>query len=975
MSQHTLTDNRTLLEGLLQEVIADQAGAATQGLAAQVRTLAAKRREGDTQADGQLGQLLANMDEKQVRTVARALALWFDLANLAEDRQRVAVLRERERTQHPAPRRESIGEAIALLKQAGWSAAQVGELLARLQIELVLTAHPTEAKRRTVRDNLVRLRHNLLRLQQNDLLPREQEQIVAQMRGELVGLWQTDLIRPNAPTVLDEVARGLRLLDTLWEVVPRIYLDLQEALAKVYPDEKIELMTFLSYASWIGGDRDGHPHVTADVTRETLLLLRQATVHRHLERCRSLHRALSLSDRHGPAGQAVVQRLNEAVNTWPGLEKLIEKVSPYETYRRYLTVIQWRLQETLEAGPRLLDGDTSEACSGYYTHPDELHDDLRLLHESLRDRHAATLAQTVIEPWLLAVKVFGFHGYRLDIRQESRYYARVMEELLGAIFPPELMTPLDEATRCRLITQTLATTPVPPLERLSEQTRETLALFGLLRRATQTLGPQCLGGHVISLTHQVSDVLTVLWLTCWAGLSPMAGGKVKAGASKSLSMTHENMSRLNEPRPSGSGGLVLNDERRTAPSRSRLVDAFALNDQLAALPIVPLFETIDDLKRGPGMLAAMLEHPAYQRHVQALGGRQMVMIGYSDSTKDGGYLAACWNLYEAQRQLLAVAQAHQVELTFFHGRGGSLGRGGGPTARAIQSQPPGSVQHGLRMTEQGEVLADRYDDPQIAHRHLEQVVSATLNAMTHPPAEPEERWAMVMGELANQAYQWYRKLIEHPGFMLYFESATPIQLIPDLQIGSRPSRRHGMKELSDLRAIPWVFSWTQSRQMIPAWFGLGHGAAVFLHREINDGVAVLREMYRGWPFFRATLDNAALALAKTDMSIAQRYAELVEDPVLRESIWGVIRDEYAAARRLVLDILQIEELLGDTPWLKESIAVRGPYIDPLNLLQVELLRRLRQRQKQGADESEMSGLKDLLRITIQGVAAGVRTTG
>ncbi len=524
MNQHTLTDNRTLLEGLLREVIADQTGSATQALAEQVRALAAKRREGDTQAHGQLGELLAGMDEKQVRTVARALALWFDLANLAEDRQRVAVLRDRERVQHPAPRKESIGDAIAVLKQAGWSAKQVGELLTRLHVELVLTAHPTEAKRRTVRDNLVRLRTDLLRLQQADLLPREEQAIVAQMRGELVGLWQTDLIRPNAPTVLDEVARGLRLLDTLWEVVPRIYLDLQEALSLGYPDEKIELTTFLSYASWIGGDRDGHPHVTAEVTGETLLLLRKSTVSRHLEQCRSLHRTISLSDRHGLPGDAVVQRLNEAMSRWPGLVKLVEKVSPYETYRRYLTMIQWRLQQTLEAGPSLLDGANSDVCNGYYTHPDTLHDDLRLLHEALCDRHAQGLAQTVIEPWILAVKVFGFHGYRLDIRQESRYYAKVMEELLGAIFSSEAMTPLDEATRCRLITQTLATTPVPPMERLTPQTRETLALFSLLRRATQTLGPQCLGGHVISLTHQVSDVLTVLWLTCWAGLSPMAGG-------------------------------------------------------------------------------------------------------------------------------------------------------------------------------------------------------------------------------------------------------------------------------------------------------------------------------------------------------------------------------------------------------------------------------------------------------------------
>jgi phosphoenolpyruvate carboxylase len=391
------------------------------------------------------------------------------------------------------------------------------------------------------------------------------------------------------------------------------------------------------------------------------------------------------------------------------------------------------------------------------------------------------------------------------------------------------------------------------------------------------------------------------------------------------------------------------------------------------MDIIPLFETIRDLENAPRMLAEMLDDPIYRQHLSRRGDVQTVMIGYSDSTKDGGYLAACWALYEAQSTLHAVAQSYGVRVIFFHGRGGSLGRGGGPAARSILSLPRESLTAGLRMTEQGEVLADRYDDPLIAGRHLEQVVWATLMSSTQPLSPPRPVWQEAMRELSMASLTHYRVLIEEPGFLSYFEQSTPIGEIESLPIASRPAHRHGGRSLADLRSIPWVFAWTQSRCLIPAWYGIGAAFTAFAARR-DDGWEMLREMYGSWSFFRATIDNAALALAKADQGIACLYAGLVDDPELRERIWQRIATEYTLAKSAVLRTQGQAELLEEVPWLQRSITVRNPNTDPLNMIQVEWLRRLRESELQGDHESE-AACRDLLRLTIEGVATGMRTTG
>jgi len=455
---------------------------------------------------------------------------------------------------------------------------------------------------------------------------------------------------------------------------------------------------------------------------------------------------------------------------------------------------------------------------------------------------------------------------------------------------------------------------------LSPEARETLAQFRLLARVNRMFGPEVIGAHIISMTHHCSDVLAPLWLSEWAAFE------------------------LN-----GTPGISVE-----------------------FLRLSPLFETIDDLKRAPGTLREMFANPAYKRHLVAQCGTQMVMLGYSDSTKDGGYLSAAWSTYNAQVELCKTASDAEIRLVFFHGRGGSLGRGGGPAARSILSLPPESVDGAIRVTEQGEVLAERYDDPHIARRHLEQMTWATLLVGAAIESPPGPAWLKVMELLAARGHAAYRSLIETPGFVEYFRQGTPIDEIEALPIGSRPSRRRGKQSISDLRAIPWVFAWTQNRALLPAWYGLGTALQSYAD-ETPGGIEMLRSMFQGWAFFRATIENAALALAKADMGIVHAYTDLVDNVTARDAVWSAIAREYERSSDAVCATMQIDELLGESPWLQRSIRERNPYVDPLNFIQIRLLREIR-----SIEEDNPAGidvLRDILRVTIQGISSGMRTTG
>lgn len=906
------------LGDMLGDVICELAGPRALERVEEIRKVSRDRRSGSAEAEGQLTERIKALDEPTARVVTRAFSIFFDLANLAEDQHRVRILRSREQERSPQPRRESIGEAIAQLREAGFTPAEMQAALDRLAIELVFTAHPSEAKRRTQRVKIRRMRQALEELDRPDLLPRERRKLESRLRTELTVLWQSEFLRPSRPTPLQEVRRGLTIAPRLWEVVPEIYGDLRRALEICYPGAEFRLPVFLRFGSWIGGDRDGHPHVTHEVTAQTLHWLRQAAVEAHLECCRRLLEFLSVSANEAPVETTLRENLAEAIARWPAVAPRLSPIAPTEIYRQWLVVIEWRLEQSLKA--RI--GEVLP--QGAYRDGSALEADVQTLVGGLRGNRAERLIAEELFPWLDLVRVFGLHMNRLDVRQDARVYREVLGELLAKLGVAEGYASLAEVERQAALARSMPWPNDIAREGLSPQAAETLDLFRLLYRAMESFGPNCLGSHIISLTSAPSDVLAVLWLWRWAQASGGAPG----------------------------------------------ADPASLPDQLA---IAPLFEKIGDLKNAPATLAAILEQPAYAEHLRRQGSRQIVMIGYSDSTKDGGYLAACWGLYRAQSDLQRVAERHGVRLTFFHGRGGSLGRGGGPAARGIYSLPPDALDGSLRLTEQGEVLAERYDDDQIAYRHLEQVTSATLLASALPARTAKPAWAGVMERLARRSYETYRDLVDQPGFVEYFGAATPIDEIETLKIGSRPARRRGERTLADLRAIPWVFSWTQNRCLIPAWYGLGAALVELLDAD-PAAWQTAYEMYRQWPFFQATIDNAALALAKSDAFVAERYAELVENDELRDRLSAMIATERDHARRAILALTGGADLLSSTPWLQASIDARNPYVDPLNLIQIELIRRRRGLPPDAAAE-DAERIRGLLRLTVQGIAAGMRTTG
>lgn len=902
-----LTQEIRRLTDALQSVLQEQEGAARTEQVEHILGLARLRRAGEA-TDQQLLDGIGALDEDQTEVVCRAISALFDLMNLAEDRHRVRVLQDRERRAGERARPESIEAALETLRQEGYVAGQIQGFLDQLDIELVFTAHPTEAKRRSVRTKLKQIKGCRSEMDRVETLPRRQRALAHRIHGILVELWQTDPHRAERPTVMEEVERQLFFFSTLWDVIPRFYRDLEEALSRHFPEGGFKRPAFLHFGSWIGGDRDGNPNVTHETTAQTLTVLRRTALAYHLDACRALRGELSFSKRRAPVSAELEQRLAAAQERWPALEEVLRRVPETEAYRRWLGVVEWRLNQSLAA----------DGADGAFGRGQELADAVELVAASLEAHGAAVVASTSVRDWLYRIRVFGLHLARLDIRQESSRYQEVVAEMLAQTGVCKDYLDLPEARRQALLDQTMPFERPLDEEALSPMTRETLALFRLLVRTDRSYGAEVLGGHVVSMTHQPSDLLVVLWLARWAAAD--AGGE---------------------------GGLGI-----------------------GPAGIVPLYETIDDLERAAQIQEALFIHPAYRELLAERGQVQTAMIGYSDSAKDGGYLTSNWALHQAQARLHELGDAHGVRLVFFHGRGGSLGRGGGPAARSILSLPPHTVGGAIRMTEQGEVLAHRYDDPEIAFRHLEQVAWATILVESRSDLPPRVRWQALMDRLSAQSYAAYRDLVEQPGFVEYFQQTTPIDPIESLPIASRPARRRGKASLQDLRAIPWVFAWTQARVMIPAWYGMGTAlAAAQADEETREA---LRAMYRDWPFFKGMIDNASLALAKADIEIGAFYAQLVADDDVRQRVWGRIAAEYDRTCQALLDVVERDHLLDGIPWLKHSIDSRDPCVDPLNLIQVALLRRV-QGLPEGAEVPEQ--VRDLLRLTIQGIAAGMRTTG
>lgn len=892
----------------LDLVVREQVGESLADTMYRIRQFAVERRAGLPDAEPRLIQELSRLKPHDLRSVIRWLSMFFDLANVAEERQRIEVLESRNQaaSTNGIPRGESIASAILELKKEGLTASEMQRWLDRLKIEPVFTAHPSEAKRRTTRQILRRVRQLL----SHDFISQVDN---SELLASLTVLWQSDLVRPDRPPVMSEVSRGVYFASTLWDVVPQTFRELRTALQVSYPEHHFEIPNFLSFGTWIGGDRDGHPFVTADITRMTFARLRRAALEGHLAECRRLHNQVVMSDQQIPSHDALRQRIDSCCRQLPDLNARLAPVSMKETYRRFVRMLEYRLEITLTATRNAEGNETT----GAFESLEEFRSDLELLRQSMLSNRGQRVVEQYLQPLIDLVDTFGFHFASLDIRQNSEVHRTCLLEVLALQGHNEVSTEED-------IANFLSSHSSPSeiaVDELSEASREVFDTFLLLVDEYQVWGSQPIGGYIISMTHSAADVLTVTWLwrTAWA-------------------------------------------QRQKGPP------ATPGKSSVPYLLIMPLFETIDDLRNAAGILKELLSNSVYQDYLALAPERsQTVMVGYSDSTKDGGYLTACWELHQAQEELARVAEEEHVRLTVFHGRGGSLGRGGGPAARAIRSLPKKAVNGRLRVTEQGEVLSERYDDPVIAHRHLEQIINATLVVSATEERAPEAKWVEAMECLSRESRRTYRQFVEHPGFLHYFDNATPISEIETLPIGSRPARRGQRRSLNDLRAIPWTFAWTQSRHLLPAWFGLGSAVRSFVDEQSGDW-STLQDMYEHWPMFRALIDNAELALAKADVSIARLYAALIEEPA-SEEVWRSVLSEFERSRAATLLIKQHAELLADIDWLRESVLKRNPYLDPLNLAQIEVLRRIR---SQGEEDEQLTSL---VRLSIQGVAAGLRTTG
>jgi len=898
-----LSQNIHLLGDLLGKVISELESPEIFQTEERIRALAKARRAGDEVAAHDLHEEVAALRNEDARVIASSFAVYFDLVNLAEENQRVQLLRQREDASYPKPIRESIGEAIMMLKERGVTPEGMAALLGELFIELVLTAHPTEARRRTVLSKTERIAELLHSINQNALSFRERDEAEKSLHAEISTLWLTDRVRAEKLTVTDEVRTGLYYIDAyLWNTIPRLYDDLENAIEKYYPGLKVP-HAWLKFASWIGGDRDGNPFVTSEVTAETLRLHRGLAVENHRRMFQELGRRLSVSSSRIPPPPALLEWI-EKRRPFPEHASYIEQRYATEPYRLIVSLLANDLAEASR-------DDMKRHLLGQYPHharmdANHVLEPLQLIASALPE----DLAEDELRTALQKLHIFGLHVARLDIREDSGHLNAALSEILRALNIEADFENLSVADREKLL-ERLLNDPAPNLSNhpgVTATTAETWSLFQLIGRTDDVYGSELLGPIVISMTHSAADVLTVLLLAKWAGC-------------------------------------------KTVPQ------------------IVPLFESIQDLKDAAAILELLFISKVYREQIKAHHDEQMVMIGYSDSNKDGGYLRANWSLYQAQEEITAIAQKHGIKLTIFHGRGGTIARGGGPANSAIRAQPAGSINGRFRVTEQGEIIASRYANPDLAHRHLEQIVNAVLLASAPQKSEPiPAQWRNTLDEMSNAAQEAYRALVyETPGFIEFWESATPLDEIKRLQIGSRPAARAKLGAVNQIRAIPWVFSWMQSRFNLPSWYSLGTGLA-----SVND-LSLLQDMYDGWLFFRTLLNNSEMSLLKADMDISALYVSLVPDKKLGDEIFANIRKEYERTREMVLAISRHSDLLELEPVTQQAIQLRNPYVDPLNYIQVDTLRRLRSLSDQESEEAQ--SLREVMALTINGIAAGLRNTG
>ena len=910
-----------LLGRVLGRVIVEQEGKSLFGAEEEVRLLCKRLRFAyDPDLDAKLWQRNGRMDEAELGLIVRAFSVYFQLVNVAERYHRVRRRREYE-ARDGTPQRASLRNALSRIEREGiLDTGGIERLLGGMGVRLVLTAHPTEAQRRAVRRKHQNVAEALDRLDAGRLTPREHEGVEEQLAEEISLLWQTDELRAKRPEVEGEISRTLQFFeDSLLSTTLEVYRDLEDDLARLFPGAG-PVGKILEFGSWVGGDQDGNPFVRPETMLTALRLQRELVLERHRGAALSLARQLTQSSKRVDISEELRQALEREEERFPQAEEAFTSEDMEEPYRRMMLFIAGRIRRALE---------TPEDPKGY-ARAAELLGDLRIVQRSLLRHGGERAANGMLRDFVRQTEVFGFHLARLDVRQESSKIVAAVGELLagGEGYQGTDFVALDEAEKTKLVRGLLSEPDVegtlgdvPRGGRLSDESRGVLETFDNIRVAVEEFSEPPVEAFVLSMARRASDVLSVLFLARRAGLVRFdEGGRCEEGL----------------------------------------------------IGVTPLFETIDDLEAAPGVLRQLLEDHSYRSYVAARGDEQEIMLGYSDSGKDAGYVTSNWALYKAQERLSAVARESGVRLRLFHGRGGTVGRGGGPSYDAILAQPPGTVAGNIRITEQGEVISFKYGLKGLARRNLDTTLAAVLEASangTH--GSPKGDWVEALERLSGRSREVYRGLVyEDEDFLRFFAQATPIHELSLLNIGSRPARRVESPDVSSLRAIPWVFAWTQNRLLLPSWYGAGTAFSEMM--EGDAGQDTLREMYHGWAFFRTLVDFMQMTLAKSDMRIAGAYATLVEDEGARERVWRRVSEEHAACVQAMLRITGGESLLDDSPVLQRSIRLRNPYVDPLSYIQVHLLRRLRS-LPEGSPERESVAYPLLL--TVFGISSGMLNTG
>ncbi len=895
-----------LLGQLLGDVLKEQVGTSLYEAVEELRQLTIQHREAESaasvssaegldefQLESRAEQLINDMTLAEAYRMTKAFAIYFELTNLAETNHRKRRRIASQLTAGGSVQPGTFQGTLQRMKDAGVSAEALLEFLRKIEVIPVFTAHPTQVARRTVLFKRLRISDELERL---DKLPLTEEQAARSenvIAAEIASLWQTDEVHRRQPTVQDEIKMGLDHFDpTLITTLPQVYDEMVESFRRVFGVdlEPSELPTVLRFGSWIGGDRDGNPYVTAEATREALRSARHLILDYYTRAVLELMDRLSSSIEQMPVSQRLKKAVDGYAKAFPSVKAENDTRSQKEIYRQFLDYVLHRLRCSKGEG-------TSSAA---YKKATDFVADLELISASLVENRGSRLASLLVEPLLRQVDTFGFHLQTLDIRQHARVHLSAVTELsTGA---------------------SLNSAPAEPPRAPSAATADLLDSIRALVELKRTFPPESLQTYVISGTENLRDIFSLLWL------GELCGVRFEASPEK------------NDP------GLMP----------------------------TPLFESIEDLRNCPEVCRNLWTTPKYSALLDSWGRRQEVMLGYSDSNKDGGMLTSTWEIYKAHRALHKVADECNVKLRLFHGRGGTVGRGGGPTHHAIVAQPPGAFGGSLKITEQGEVLNWKYAEPVLAERNLELMIAASLEALARPGLSGHDEemlvWESAMETMSDFAYDFYRtNIIENKDILTYFEEATPVLELEHAKIGSRPSRRGERKGLSDLRAIPWVFGWMQSRHVLPGWFGVGYALESFTAAHPTH-LNLLQKMYSDFPLFTDLISNVETGMAKADLSIARLYSSLVSDVSIRRRVFDLVTDEFNRTLLMILRITKQSRLLQNNPVLARSIRLRNPYVDPMSLIQVELLRR-----KRSGESGEE--LNYALAATINGISAGLRNTG